>query len=54
MITDLLQIPLRDPAVYDEFSVDGITPRKHWEQFVEQLSAITEDEFGRRLARFEQ
>src|SRR5947209_5358631 len=53
MITDLLQIPLRDPGVYDEFSADGIIPRKHWERFVEQLGRITQDEFGRRLARAE-
>ena len=53
MITDLLQIPLRDPAVYDEFSADGLIPRKHWERFVQQLGGITQEEFGRRLGRAE-
>ncbi len=53
MISDLLQIPLRDPAVYDEMSADGVTPRPHWAHFVESLQAIGPEELAQRWARAE-
>jgi uncharacterized circularly permuted ATP-grasp superfamily protein/uncharacterized alpha-E superfamily protein len=53
MISDLLQIPLRDPRAYDELSADGVTPRPHWRQFVDGLSGIGAAELEKRWARAE-
>ncbi|MBV8553457.1 MAG: circularly permuted type 2 ATP-grasp protein [Acidobacteriaceae bacterium] len=53
MIPDLLQIPLRDPTVYDELSADGVTPRPHWAGFVESLQAIGSEELAKRWERAE-
>jgi uncharacterized circularly permuted ATP-grasp superfamily protein/uncharacterized alpha-E superfamily protein len=53
MISDALQVPLRDPTVYDEWSSDGITPRPHWAMFTEALQALGPEELGRRWSRAE-
>jgi len=53
MISELLQIPLRDPTVYDELLADGVTPRPHWTHFVESLRAIGAHELGKRWGRAE-
>src|SRR5215469_197265 len=53
MLTDLHQIPLRDQSVYDELSVDGVTPRPHWSAFVNALQQIPSEEFAKRQARAE-
>ncbi len=53
MISDLLQIALRDPAVYDELSADGVRPREHWAPLVQTLEALGVDELDHRLARAE-
>lgn len=54
MIPDLLQICLRDPAVYDEMSADGINPRPHWTQFVDSFQALGAKELAKRWVRAEQ
>jgi len=48
MIADLLQASLRDPAVYDELSADGIEPRPHWTGLIESLQAIGSEELAKR------
>jgi uncharacterized circularly permuted ATP-grasp superfamily protein len=53
MIADLLQASLRDPAVYDELSADGIEPRPHWAGLIESLQAIGSEELAKRWARAE-
>jgi uncharacterized circularly permuted ATP-grasp superfamily protein/uncharacterized alpha-E superfamily protein len=53
MISNLLQIPLRDPTVYDELSVDGVTPRPHWAHFLEELRRIGSGELEKRWERAE-
>jgi uncharacterized circularly permuted ATP-grasp superfamily protein/uncharacterized alpha-E superfamily protein len=53
MISDLLQIPLRDPTVYDELSADGVTPRPHWAGFMAALRQIGSAELERRWSRAE-
>src|SRR5438270_11546972 len=53
MLTDLLQIPLRDQAVYDELSSDGATPRPHWSAFVKTLQRISTEELSKHWARAE-
>lgn len=53
MISDLLQIPLRDPSVYDEVSGDGVRPRPHWEHFIDALQRIGPDELAKRWERAE-
>jgi uncharacterized circularly permuted ATP-grasp superfamily protein/uncharacterized alpha-E superfamily protein len=51
MISNLLQTALRDPAVFDELSADGVTPRGHWSSFIRSLSELGADELEKRLAR---
>jgi len=53
MLTDLLQLPLRDQSVYDELSLDGATPRPHWSAFVDALQGMTPGELSKRWARAE-
>src|SRR5271166_3030695 len=53
MISDLLQIPLRDPDVYDELSADGMTPRSHWAHFMDGLQRIGSAELAKRWERAE-
>ena len=53
MISNLLQIPLRDPTVYDELSIDGVTPRPHWAHFLDALRGIGSRELERRWERAE-
>jgi len=53
MISDLLQIPLRDPNVYDELSADGVTPRSHWTHFVDGIRGIGSAELAKRWERAE-
>ncbi|HEX3683327.1 MAG TPA: circularly permuted type 2 ATP-grasp protein [Bryobacteraceae bacterium] len=53
MIADLLQISLRDPAVYDELSADGVNPRPHWASLIESLQALGSEELSNRWARAE-
>ncbi|MGC2656979.1 MAG: circularly permuted type 2 ATP-grasp protein [Bryobacteraceae bacterium] len=53
MITDLLQMSLGDPIVYDELSADGVTPRPHWSGLVEALSTLGPDELMKRWASAE-
>ena len=53
MISDLRQIALRDPSVFDELSADGVTLRPHWSHFMDSLQAIGPDELGRRWSRAE-
>ncbi|MDQ6698957.1 MAG: circularly permuted type 2 ATP-grasp protein [Acidobacteriota bacterium] len=47
----MLQPSLRDAAVYDELSADGINPRPHWAGFMEALQAIGSDELAKRWER---
>ena len=51
MISNLLQTSLHDPAVFDELSADGVTPRNHWSNFIQSLSDLGADELDKRLAR---
>lgn len=44
---------IRDPAVYDELSADGITPRPHWRGLMDSLAALGSQEFARRWAQAE-
>jgi uncharacterized circularly permuted ATP-grasp superfamily protein/uncharacterized alpha-E superfamily protein len=53
MISDLRQIALRDPTVFDELSADGVTPRPHWLHLIDSLQAIGPDELGKRWSRAE-
>ena len=53
MISDLLQIPLRDPDAYDELSADGMTPRSHWADFMDGLRGIGNTELAKRWERAE-
>src|SRR4051794_4485317 len=53
MIADLLQTSLRDPAVYDELSADGVEPRPHWAGLIESLQAIGSEELAKRWVRAE-
>ena len=53
MISDLLQIPLPGPPVYNELSGDGVTPRDHWAQFMHGLEALGTEELARRWTRAE-
>lgn len=53
MISDLLQIPLPGPPVYNEFSADGVTPREHWSEFMQGLESMGADELARRWTRAE-
>lgn len=53
MISDLLQISLQDPSVYDEWSADGVTPRPHWTAFTDEFQKIGTDELARRWERSE-
>ncbi len=54
MIANLLQqTSLRDPAVYDELSADGIQVRSHWTGLVESLGAIGAEEIAKRWTRAE-
>ena len=53
MIADLLQISLRDPAVYDELSADGVHPRPHWAGLIQALQTLGSEELSNRWARAE-
>jgi uncharacterized circularly permuted ATP-grasp superfamily protein/uncharacterized alpha-E superfamily protein len=53
MITDLDQTPLAYGAVYDELSIDGVTPRPHWVHLMDSLREVGADELGRRWSRAE-
>lgn len=53
MISNLLQAALHDPAVFDELSADGVTPRNHWSSFIQSLTDIGAGELEKRLARAE-
>ncbi len=53
MIADLLQTSLRDPAVYDELSADGMAARPHWAGLIESLQSIGSEELAKRWARAE-
>ncbi|HLH01564.1 MAG TPA: circularly permuted type 2 ATP-grasp protein [Bryobacteraceae bacterium] len=53
MLTDLLQLPLRDGIVYDELSADGAAPRPHWKAFVDALQQMPAAELANRWARAE-
>jgi uncharacterized circularly permuted ATP-grasp superfamily protein/uncharacterized alpha-E superfamily protein len=54
MIADLLQqTSLRDPAVYDELSGDGLEPRPHWAGLIDSLQAIGSEELAKRWSRAE-
>jgi uncharacterized circularly permuted ATP-grasp superfamily protein len=53
MISNLLQISLRDQTLYDELSADGIVPRAHWAPFIEALQQISPGELAKRWSRAE-
>jgi uncharacterized circularly permuted ATP-grasp superfamily protein/uncharacterized alpha-E superfamily protein len=53
MISNLLQAALYDPAVFDELSADGVTPRAHWASFIQSLTELGAGELEKRLARAE-
>ena len=53
MISDLLQVPLSDRTVYDEMSADGVTPRPHWENFIQSLQGVGSQELSKRWTRAE-
>jgi uncharacterized circularly permuted ATP-grasp superfamily protein len=53
MISNLLQASLHDPAVFDELTADGVTPREHWSGFIQSLSELGPDELEKRLVRAE-
>lgn len=53
MISDLLQIALRDSSAYDELSADGMAPRPHWQQLIRELQQIGSEELIKRWARAE-
>jgi uncharacterized circularly permuted ATP-grasp superfamily protein/uncharacterized alpha-E superfamily protein len=54
MLSDLLQIPLPNPGVYNELSSDGIAPRPHWADFIEGLHEMGASELSQRWHRAEQ
>lgn len=53
MIAELLQLPLSGPAVYDELTANGVTPRLHWKPFIDSLQAMGADELAHRWKRAE-
>jgi uncharacterized circularly permuted ATP-grasp superfamily protein/uncharacterized alpha-E superfamily protein len=53
MTVDLDQTPLRYGAAYDELTVDGLTPRSHWEHLIESFRSIGTEELSRRWSRAE-
>ena len=53
MLSDLLQIPLPNPGVYNELSSDGIAPRPHWADFIEGLHEMGASELSQRWHRAE-
>lgn len=53
MIADLLQTSLRDPAVYDELSADGVRPRPHWTALIQSLHNLGSEELSNRWAQAE-
>jgi uncharacterized circularly permuted ATP-grasp superfamily protein/uncharacterized alpha-E superfamily protein len=53
MISELLQIPAPGPAVYNEPSPDGVSPRPHWAPFFDTLGEVGPEEFVRRWNRAE-
>ncbi len=53
MIPGPLQLPFRDPSVYDELTADGLSPRPHWAHFVEALDRVGSKELERRWERAE-
>ena len=53
MTGDLYQSPLRYGGTYDESSVDGLTPRPHWEGLMETLRSLGPAELGVRWSRAE-
>jgi len=53
MISDLLQIALRDSSVYDELSADGVAPRPHWRHLIGSLQEIGTNELAKRWSRAE-
>lgn len=53
MTGDLYQSPLRYGSTYEESSVDGITPRPHWERLMESLRELGPTELGVRWAQAE-
>ncbi len=53
MMTDLLQLPLPGPPVYDEVSADGVRPRPHWQHFIQAIQVMGQDELSRRWRRAE-
>jgi len=53
MKVELDQTFLRDRAVYDELSADGVNPRPHWTHLIESLRAIGPEELGQRCERAE-
>jgi uncharacterized circularly permuted ATP-grasp superfamily protein/uncharacterized alpha-E superfamily protein len=46
-------MPLPDPATYNEFAPDGVTPRPHWSVFIDSLKDLGPDELARRWERAE-
>ena len=52
MISDLLQLPLPGPPVYDEVS-DGVRPRAHWQPFIQAIQHMGPEELARRWQRAE-
>ena len=50
MIGDLYQSALHYGDTFDESSVDGISPRPHWEPLMESLRTLGAEELGRRWA----
>jgi uncharacterized circularly permuted ATP-grasp superfamily protein/uncharacterized alpha-E superfamily protein len=53
VISDLLQLSLPGPPVYDELSADGVKPRPHWGPFVHSLQSVGLEELARRWGRAE-
>jgi len=53
VISDLLQLSLPGPPVYDELSSDGIRPRAHWDSFIQSLQVMGPEELARRWGRAE-
>lgn len=52
-MTDLLQLPLPGPPVYDEVSEDGVRPRAHWQHFIQAIRTLGDEELTRRWQRAE-
>jgi uncharacterized circularly permuted ATP-grasp superfamily protein/uncharacterized alpha-E superfamily protein len=53
VISDLLQLSLPGPPVYDELSADGIKLRPHWAPFMHSLQSVGMEELARRWNRAE-